>query len=92
MQQAASHEAITFEWIIQAQNQLQIPVEVCLKTVEIEDQPKLLALVRNISEIKKYQYQLQSKDQYFKMLLENSGDGIAILDLQGKLLYASPSL
>ncbi|ENX14504.1 hypothetical protein F894_00870 [Acinetobacter sp. CIP 51.11] len=26
------------------------------------------------------------------MLLENSGDGIAILDLQGKLLYASPSL
>ncbi|WP_180037002.1 MULTISPECIES: PAS domain S-box protein [unclassified Acinetobacter] len=92
VQQAASHEAITFEWIIQAQDQRQIPVEVCLKTVEIEHQPKLLALVRNISEIKKYQYALQSKDQYFKMLLEHSGDGIAILDLQGKLLYASPSL
>ena len=90
--QAASHEAITFEWLIQAQDLRHIPVEVCLKIVEIEHQPKMLALVRNISEIKKYQYQLQSKDQYFKMLLENSGDGIAILDTQGKLLYASPSL
>ena len=90
--QAASNEAITFEWLIQAQDLRHIPVEVCLKIVEIEHQPKMLALVRNISEIKKYQYQLQSKDQYFKMLLENSGDGIAILDTQGKLLYASPSL
>ncbi|WP_081408394.1 PAS domain S-box protein [Acinetobacter sp. SFB] len=90
--QAASHEAITFEWLIQTQDLRHIPVEVCLKIVEIEQQPKMLALVRNISEIKKYQYQLQSKDQYFKMLLENSGDGIAILDTQGKLLYASPSL
>ena len=94
VQQAANgyHEAITFEWLIQSQDQRHIPVEVCLKKVEIEDQPKLLALVRNISEIKKYQYALQSKDQYFKLLLEHSGDGIAILDLQGKLLYASPSL
>lgn len=94
VQQAANgyHDAITFEWLIQSQDQRHIPVEVCLKKVEIENQPKLLALVRNISEIKKYQYALQSKDQYFKLLLEHSGDGIAILDLQGKLLYASPSL
>lgn len=94
VQQAATttDEAITFEWLIESQDQRHIPVEVCLKKVEIENEPKLLALVRNISEIKKYQYALQSKDQYFKMLLEHSGDGIAILDLQGKLLYASPSL
>lgn len=94
VQQAATttDEAITFEWLIESHDQRHIPVEVCLKKVEIENEPKLLALVRNISEIKKYQYALQSKDQYFKILLEHSGDGIAILDLQGKLLYASPSL
>lgn len=94
VQQAATttDEAITFEWLIESHDQQHIPVEVCLKKVEIENQPKLLALVRNISEIKKYQYALQSRDQYFKILLEHSGDGIAILDLQGKLLYASPSL
>ncbi|SPL70903.1 PAS domain-containing sensor histidine kinase [Acinetobacter stercoris] len=89
---ASTDEAITFEWLIESKDKQQIPVEVCLKTVEIEQQPKLLALVRNISEIKKYQYALQSKDQYFKILLENSADGIAILDPQGKLLYASASL
>src|SRR5690606_17337289 len=59
-QQAATtkDEAITFEWLIESQDQRHIPVEVCLKKVEIENKPKLLALVRNISEIKKYQYAL----------------------------------
>ena len=92
VKQAASHQAITFEWLIEAKDQTHIPVEVCLKIISIQDQLKVLALIRNISEIKKYQYQLQSKDQYFKLLLESSGDGIAILDIQGRLLYASPSL
>lgn len=92
VKQAGLNESITFEWLIQSKTHQEIPVEVCLKIISIENELKLLALVRNISEIKKYQYALQSKDQYFKILLENSGDGIAILDIQGKLLYASPSL
>lgn len=92
VKQASLNQAVTFEWLIQSRTQEQIPVEVCLKIISIESELKLLALVRNISEIKKYQCQLQSKDQYFRILLEHSGDGIAILDTQGKLLYASPSL
>lgn len=92
VKQAALNQAVTFEWLIAAKNQRTIPVEVCLKVVEIAHELKLLALVRNISEIKQYQYALQSQDQYFKLLLEHSGDGIAIVDIQGKLLYASPSL
>lgn len=92
VKQAALNQAITFEWLISSKTKRNIPVEVCLKVVEISNELKLLALVRNISEIKQYQYALQSQDQYFKLLLEHSGDGIAIVDIQGKLLYASPSL
>lgn len=48
--------------------------------------------MRDISEIKSYQYALQSKDQYFQCLLESSADGIAILSPTMRLMYASPSL
>ena len=92
VKQAALNQTFTFEWLIASKDKTHIPVEVCLKVVEIANELKLLALVRNISQIKHYQYALQSQDQYFKLLLEHSGDGIAIIDPQGKLLYASPSL
>jgi len=92
IRQTARSGVIKFEWILQSTTGKQIPAEVCLKIIYIDQQAKVLALVRDISEIKQYQYALQSKDEYFKCLLESSADGIAILDTQAKLLYASPSL
>lgn len=92
IRQTARGGPIKFEWILQSVHGRHIPAEVCLKVIHIDGQAKVLALVRDISEIKQYQYALQSKDEYFKCLLESSADGIAILDAQAKLLYASPSL
>lgn len=92
IRQTTRSGVIKFEWLLQSVYGKQIPAEVCLKVIHIEGQAKVLALVRDISEIKQYQYALQSKDEYFKCLLESSADGIAILDAQSRLLYASPSL
>lgn len=92
IKQTMHREVVTFEWIIKSKQQHHIPVEVCLKIVTLEDVPQILALVRDISAIKQYQYELQCKDEYFKCLLESSADGIAILSAQAKLLYASPSM
>lgn len=83
---------VKFEWLIKSKLEKLIPVEVCLKIIDLEQQAKIIALVRDISEIKSYQYKLQSKDQYFQCLLESSADGIAIISPKMRLMYASPSL
>ena len=83
---------LKFEWMIKSKQQQCIAVEVCLKRVHFEEDEKIIALVRDISEIKSYQYKLQSRDHYFQCLLESSADGIAIINPQMRLMYASPSL
>lgn len=92
IEKSAQQGVAKFEWIIQTQTGQHIPASVCLKIIYIENHPKVLALVRDITELKQYQSKLQNRDDYLKSLLENSSDGIAILSPQAKLLYASPSL
>lgn len=49
------------------------------------------AVVRDISERKRSEAILREQEEFFRLVAENSGDFIAVLDLNGKRLYNSPS-
>lgn len=51
----------------------------------------VLAVVRDISERKRAETALHEQEDFFRLVAENSGDFIAVLDLDGKRLYNSPS-
>ncbi|HZV56027.1 MAG TPA: PAS domain S-box protein, partial [Rhodocyclaceae bacterium] len=51
----------------------------------------LWAIVRDISERKRVEAALREQEDFFRLIAENSGDFIAVLDLEGKRLYNSPS-
>ncbi len=69
------------------------PVE--LKTHLLRDgkgQPEAMwAVVRDISERKRVEAALCEQEEFFRLIAENSGDFIAVLDLEGRRLYNSPS-
>ncbi len=51
----------------------------------------MLAVIRDISERKRTEAALREQEEFFRLVAENSGDFIAVLDLNGKRLYNSPS-
>ena len=50
-----------------------------------------LALVRDISDRKKGEERLRQSEELFRLITENAADLIAVLDMQGRRLYNSPS-
>lgn len=51
----------------------------------------LWSLIRDISERKRVEAALREQEDFFRLVAENSGDFIAVLDLNGRRLYSSPS-
>ena len=48
-------------------------------------------VLRDITEKKQAKEKLKESEEYFKALIDNSSDVIAILDINGILTYTSPS-
>jgi diguanylate cyclase (GGDEF)-like protein/PAS domain S-box-containing protein len=69
------------------------PVE--LRTHLLRDanrEPEALwSVIRDISERKRVEAALREQEDFFRLVAENSGDFIAVLDLNGRRLYSSPS-
>lgn len=62
----------------------------------VEDQrrdPKYLVLViHNINDLKKAENKLEENIRYYQSVLENSFDGVSIVDVEGKVKYQTPSV
>ena len=79
-------------------NQIERPFELIFnnKTLEIstrkQDNEKIVAVIRDITYLVKETKLKRENEEYFRTLIENSSNVIAIVDQQGLISYKSPSL
>jgi PAS domain S-box-containing protein len=69
-----------------------VEVEICGSTIEFDSQHSVLLILRDISQRKKAEEDLRKQERVLRTVLDNSRDGINMLDLRtGKYVFLSPS-
>lgn len=81
-----------FEWWVRRPDGSEVPTEVNLKRIVTGGQPKVIALVREITDRKATEERLIAREAYYRQLIGNISDGIAILDRRGKVVWVGPSI
>ena len=70
--------------------------EIWLSTVgtriEYQGKPAGLVSVRDITQRKQAEDALRQSEDFFRSVIENALDGIVVLDMDGKIIYGSPSI
>ena len=59
--------------------------------VEFENEPAIFTAINDITARKQVEAALQEQETFFRLIAENMGDMVAVLDLEGRRLYNSPS-
>jgi PAS domain S-box-containing protein len=59
--------------------------------VEFENEPAIFAAINDITARKRMEVALREQEEFFRLIAENMGDMVAVLDLDGRRLYNSPS-
>ncbi len=59
--------------------------------VELDGEACLLSIARDVTERNRAEAALREQEEFFRLIAENIGDFIAVLDLDGRRLYNSPS-
>lgn len=85
-------KSMTFEGRHQTKDGHIFPVEINANFIDYEDQHYNLALVRDITERKQTEKELQASEQLFRALVENSPDFIARYDLNYRRVYINPAI
>ncbi len=70
---------------------LVFPVEISLRLFEMDGQMLIMSMARDITERRKTEDLLRQSEHKFRMIAENSSDGIFVADADGLIVYASPS-
>jgi hypothetical protein len=64
-------------------------IELNLRPIEFKERPAILAVVRNITERKKFEIKCVEDERRRRILIEQSNDGIVVLDKNGKVCEAN---
>jgi PAS domain S-box-containing protein len=64
---------------------------VSASVVEFENEPAIFTAINDITARKQVEAALQEQETFFRLIAENMGDMVAVLDLEGRRLYNSPS-
>jgi PAS domain S-box-containing protein len=59
--------------------------------VEFDNEPAIFASINDITSRKQAEAALREQEEFFRLIAENMGDLVAVLDLDGRRLYNSPS-
>ncbi|MEA3457236.1 MAG: PAS domain S-box protein [Candidatus Thermoplasmatota archaeon] len=63
-----------------------VPVEISISLFKMEENPVMLALIRDVTERKKIEKKLGESEQKYRGLFECTTDGIIVLDARGEIL------
>ena len=69
-----------------------IPVEIYASAIEYEGKPADMVFIRDITERKKAEEDLQESEKKYRLIVENSQDIIFTLNSVGEFRYVSPSV
>jgi len=80
-----------FEWVHTRADGTDFFAEVTLSAVTINDRPALFCIWRDISERKQVEDALRESEERFRLLVEQSVDGILVHDAQHRYVEANPA-
>lgn len=87
VQKAATEGPQTFEWMDETKDGEPLPVEVNLRQTTIDGNNRILAVVRDITERKERERQIQRESERFRSLFESTNDAIAWVEYDGETPY-----
>jgi hypothetical protein len=70
----------------------EVDVEVTAIAIRIDNKPALQLLIRNITEKKQAEETIRKTEERYRALVDNTFEGILIIDFEGKVLFANQSL
>ena len=70
----------------------EFPVELSILSFQTSHSYRFTAFIADISERKRIEAALQESEQKFRLIAENTSDGITIFDKDGHVQYVSPSV
>jgi len=82
-------QSLRFEWRGRRLNGDLIDLEISLSQIELDGGPCVQALIRDVTERLAEQEAMRHSEQMYNTIVNNSGDGITIIDLDRKVVYAN---
>lgn len=92
MRETIRRGAMRTEWMNRTRDGREYPVEVELKSIIMSGRSCVISIARDISDRKENERRLSERELHFRKLIENSDDGIAILEPGGRVKYVGPSI
>ncbi|WP_214020222.1 PAS domain-containing sensor histidine kinase [Methanoculleus sp.] len=69
-----------------------VPIEVSAQLISYRGRTAILSIARDIADRKRAQEALRESEKRFRLLTENASDIVVVLDPEGRIRYASPSV
>jgi len=91
VKKAAEGEPQIFEWGFYDPKGKLHPTEVNLKRATIKGRDLLLAIVRDITDRKEAQREIEQAKESFHNIVDKNSDGIVVIDMEGTVRFVNPA-
>jgi PAS domain S-box-containing protein len=76
--------------LARTKNMVTFPVEISLSQMEIEGRVMFVAMVRDVTEQKRFEKEIAAEKESLAVTLRSIGDGVITTDVQGNILMLNP--